>query len=45
MPMRSGQFLKTVQWGEISRKEFALNSTGIITSGRDLPADSNRRAV
>jgi len=26
---------------EISRKEFALNSTGTITSRRDLQADSD----
>jgi hypothetical protein len=39
--MRSGRFLKTVQWDEISQKEFALNSIGIITSRRDLQADSD----
>ena len=31
MTMRPGRFLKTVQWDEISRKEFALNSTGVTT--------------
>ena len=45
MPMRSGRFLKTVQWDEISRKEFTLNSTGIKTSRRDLLADTNLRTV
>jgi hypothetical protein len=33
--------LQTVQWNDISRKEFALNSIGIITSRRDLQADSD----
>ena len=43
--MRSGRFLKTVQWDEITPNEGALNSTGIITSRRDLLADSNRRTA
>jgi hypothetical protein len=44
MPMRSGLFLQTVQRDEISLKEFALNPT-VITSRRDLLADSNRRTA